>query len=54
MFASPGVGLRCEDDDSSVTQVSSLGFVNADGIPVLFFFQIQNETPLVRNQQRLF
>ena len=33
MLASPGVDLRREDDDSSVVQVSSLGFFNADGVP---------------------
>ena len=33
MLASPGVDLR-RDDDSSVTHVSSLGFVNADGVPI--------------------
>jgi len=33
MLASPGVDLRREGD-SSVTHVSSLGFVNADGVPI--------------------
>jgi hypothetical protein len=35
MLASPGVDLR-RDGDSSVTHVSSLGFVNADGVPFKF------------------
>ena len=42
MLASPGVDLRREGD-SSVTHVSSLGFVNADGVPI----QIQNATQFV-------
>jgi hypothetical protein len=33
MLASPGVDLR-RKDDSSVTHISSLGFVNADGVPL--------------------
>jgi hypothetical protein len=43
MLASPGVDLRREVD-SSVTHVSSLGFVNADGVP----FQIQKRNTQFR------
>jgi len=35
MLASPGVDLRREDPPSSVSQVSSLVFFNADGVPAM-------------------
>ena len=41
MLASPGVDLR-RVDDSSVTQVSSLGFFNADGVPFQHIRRINN------------
>jgi hypothetical protein len=52
MLASPGVGLRREGD-SSVAQVSSLGFFIADGVPVFFFSKFKTQH-ISSHQQRLF